>query len=149
MDPPFMGLCVGSVPFPSPCLRCLSLPSHSLVGRFGSWPHFHPSLPLFHVASSLCVTVESLLCQFWGQFLGYLYCCGCYLGVSMGWDELRILLFCHLPPKSQKSYLLEFVLEGYSHKRYTIYFLKLCIVALFLVLIKRKKVKDAHLWTII
>ena len=55
---------------------------------------------IFNVASSLHLAVESLLCQSLSHFLGYLYCCGCYLCVSVGWGEPRILLLSHLPQKS-------------------------------------------------
>lgn len=41
----------------------------------------------------------------WGQSLGYLPWCGCYVVVAMGGGELRVLLLYHLPLKSVLSTL--------------------------------------------
>lgn len=61
-------------------------------------PNCNSALPnLLDVSSSLHLAVKSLFCQASGRFPGYLYWCGCFLGVSLGWDEGRILLLCHLP----------------------------------------------------
>lgn len=50
---------------------------------------------LFDVSSSLHLTLEDLSSQALGHFLGWMHLCCCYLGVSMGQNELRILLLCH------------------------------------------------------
>lgn len=62
----------------------------------------HISAPptLFNIAFSLWLAVEGVFCQSSGPFQSYLCRCSCYLHVSVGQGELRILPFCH-PPKSQ------------------------------------------------
>lgn len=78
-----------------------SLPTHSsslpwtTLLSFSSPPCLCPSYP-FHVASSFHLLVE-FFCPSLDRCLGYVHWCECYLVVSMGRSELKVLLLHHLP----------------------------------------------------
>ena len=84
----------------------VSLPTKDGCGPFCCSPlHLRciSALPtLFSVASSLPPMLESVLPAF-RSFPGYLHRCECYLAVSVGQGELRVLLLCHLPHLLQGS----------------------------------------------
>ena len=83
----------------------VSLPTKDGCGPFCSPLHLwciSALLTLFSVASSLPPVLESVLPVF-RSFPGYLHWCECYLAVSVGQGELRVLLLCHLPHLLQGS----------------------------------------------
>lgn len=82
-------------------------------------PAYPPFLPSPVVASSLRLAVEILLCQSSVHFLAYLQWCGCYLVVSVGWDEVRVLLLGHLPRKFWYLYNIKWT--DPQHRIYSIY----------------------------
>jgi len=87
-------------PFSMPMPAESRPPVDGPMGLLSSQLCFHTSYSLqCGLFSSLHLVIKSLSCQFLGHFLIYLHWCGCYLVVSVGPDELRVLLLCHLPRK--------------------------------------------------
>ena len=82
-----------------------------------SWVTLVPNLisafpTIFSMVSSLPLAVESMICKSWDHFLSYLHLCSCYLGVSMEWSELSILLLFSLPCKYISNILYPFIFPG-------------------------------------
>lgn len=78
---------------------CGISPYSTILQAYSALHHVSTLHTLFHVASSLHLSVASLFCQSLGHFLSYLLWHGCYFVVSMGQSELRIFLLHHLPQK--------------------------------------------------
>lgn len=78
-----------------------SLPTLSSCGLFSTVSCGDSTLPVF------------------GHFLAYLQWCGCYLVVSVGWDEVRVLLLGHLPRKFWYLYNIKWT--DPQHRIYSIY----------------------------
>lgn len=78
------------------CIHGIPLHKDSPLSSFSSWQHLIPSysLDLASFVHLWCLFHPSL-----GSFLGYLQWCECYVNVSMGWGELRILQLHHLPKR--------------------------------------------------
>ena len=82
-------------------MASVSLPPMDIfVGLFSSWLSLCHCYPLQCDLLSTFTYGKSVL-PVLDHFLFYLHGCGCFLVVSMGQGELRILLRHHLPWKSQ------------------------------------------------
>ena len=73
-------------------------PEHSPAGPFCSQAHPCPFYPLWCGPFSTVSCGESVL-TVCGLLSGWFTRCGRCLGYSVGWDERRSLLLCHLPWK--------------------------------------------------